>query len=148
MAVRLLYLVFCRVCGWLALLRSSTAAKDVEILVLRHENAVLRRTNTKPRLDWTDRAVLAALIRLLPRALRAHRLVTRPRCWPGIGGWLPATGLIHAGRAARRSMSRSPGWSSGWPPTTPAGATSGSAVNYAASGTGWVRPRSGGSSNT
>jgi len=76
MAVRLLYYVFCRVCGWLALLTSTSAAKDVEILVLRHENAILRRRYPKPRLDWTDRAVLAALIRLLPRALRAHRLVT------------------------------------------------------------------------
>jgi len=42
--------VFCRVCGWLALLTSTSAAKDVEILVLRHENAVLRRPNPKPRL--------------------------------------------------------------------------------------------------
>lgn len=76
MAVRLLYLVFCRVFGWLALLTSTSAAKDVEILVLRHENAILRRQHPKPRPNWTDRAVLAALIRLLPRALRAHRLVT------------------------------------------------------------------------
>jgi putative transposase len=76
MALRLLYLVFCRVLGWLTLLRSSSAAKDVEILVPRHENAVLRRTNPKPRSDWADRAVLAGLIRLLPRVLRAHRLVT------------------------------------------------------------------------
>jgi putative transposase len=76
MPLRLLYLVFCRVCGWLALLTSTSAAKDVKILVLRHENAVLRRQHPTPRLDWTDRAVLAALIRLRPRALRAHRLVT------------------------------------------------------------------------
>jgi len=76
MAVRLLYYVFCRVLGWLALLTSTNAAKDVEILVLRHENAILRRQHPKPRLDWTDRALLAALIRLLPRTLRAHRLVT------------------------------------------------------------------------
>jgi putative transposase len=76
MLLRLLYFVFCRVCGWLTLLMSTSAAKDVEILVLRHENAVLRRTNPKPRLDWADRAVLGALIQLLPRALRAHRLVT------------------------------------------------------------------------
>jgi transposase len=72
----LIYLVLCRITGWLALLTQTSAAKDVEILVLRHENAVLRRQNPKPRLDWTDRAMLAALIRLLPRALKAHRLVT------------------------------------------------------------------------
>ncbi len=74
MSFRLLYLIFVRVCGWLVLLGRSPASKDVELLVLRHEVAVLRRT--KPRLDWADRAVMAALIRLLPGKLRAYRLVT------------------------------------------------------------------------
>src|ERR1017187_7306776 len=65
-----------RLFGWLALLARSDTSKDVEILILRHEVAVLRRRVTRTKPDWADRAVIAALARLLPRHLRLHRIVT------------------------------------------------------------------------
>jgi Integrase core domain len=75
-SLRLLYLIFLQLVNLLLLLGRSSASKDVELLVLRHEVAVLRKANPKPRLDWTDRAVFAALVRRLPQMLRGHRLVT------------------------------------------------------------------------
>jgi len=75
-SLRLLYLIFLRLLNLLLLLGRSSASKDVELLVLRHEVTVLRRANPKPRVDWADRAVFAALVRALPTMLRKHRLVT------------------------------------------------------------------------
>jgi hypothetical protein len=71
-----LYLIFVRLVDGLVLLGRSSASKDVELLVLRHEIAVLRRNSPHPRPDWADRAVLAALVQRLPAMLRRHRLVT------------------------------------------------------------------------
>lgn len=76
MPARLLYLITIRVFGWLILLGRSQASKDAEITMLRHEVMVRRRQVARPAPDWADRAVLAALGRLLPNALRARRLVT------------------------------------------------------------------------
>jgi putative transposase len=74
--IRLVYLLMVRLFGWVALLPRNDVPKDVEILVLRHEDAVLRRQVARPKPDWADRAVIAALARLLPRHLRLHRIVT------------------------------------------------------------------------
>ena len=76
MQVRLIYRFGAAVLSWLELLARSSASANAEILVLRQEVAVLRRLNPKPRLEWTDRAVLAALSRMLPKGLRLHRIVT------------------------------------------------------------------------
>ena len=91
MARRLAYLMLARVLSWLALLARSEATKDVEILVLRHEVAVLRRHHPHPTVTWIDRAFLSALSRLLPTQLRRLRLVT-PRTllrWHAL--WVPRT---------------------------------------------------------
>jgi hypothetical protein len=102
-SLRLLYLIFDTICGWLVLPGPSTASKDIELLVLRHEVALLRPTKPKPRLDCADRAVIATLIRLLPEVC-------------GCTGWSPlgtvalppGNGPTRTGRDARRSTPRSP----------------------------------------
>jgi putative transposase len=70
-----LYLFFRQLMAWCGLLARSSRSKDAEILVLRHEVAVLRRQVSRPRLSWADRAVFAALTRLLSQAGRRHRIV-------------------------------------------------------------------------
>ena len=80
MQLRFAYLAVMRVFGWLALLARSDRAKDAEILLLRHQVTGLQRQVKTPRLSWADRAVLAALARLLPgRQLPQMRLIVSPR---------------------------------------------------------------------
>jgi putative transposase len=137
--VRLIYRSLATLLLWLALSARSSASKNAEILVLRHEVAVLRRGNPRPRMDWADRAVLAALARILPRALRARRIVS------------PATLLRWHRRMVTKKWTqpRAPGR----PPLpsalaelivqlardNPAGAWSGSRASCAASATGSAR---------
>ena len=75
-SLRLLYLIFGQLLSWLTLLGRTTSSKDIELLVLRHEVAVLRRTNPRPRLDWADRAAVRRADPVPPPSLRGHRLVT------------------------------------------------------------------------
>jgi len=131
--------MFVRMTGWMALLAHSAASKDVELLVLRHEVAMLRRRNPRPRLDWADRAVLAALARLLSRSVRMSRLVTPDTLlrwhrrlvrwrwtYPPKGGRLPVDDRLAV--LIERMARENPGWGyrsrascSAWNPTGPAG---------------------------
>jgi hypothetical protein len=107
-SLRLLYLIFSRLLGSLTLLGRASASKDIELLVLRHEVAVLRRTNPKPRLDWADRALFAALIRRLPTTLRGHRWSPRQQSYGGTASWSRRSGPTRTAPVAHPSTRRSP----------------------------------------
>ena len=98
MLFRLVYLLMARLFSWLALLARSAAAKDAEILVLRHEVAVLRRQIARPKPDWADRAVIAALARLLP--VGAENLLHQGRCSAERHRHSPASGAWRASLAS------------------------------------------------
>jgi hypothetical protein len=102
-----------RIFSWVALLAPSDAAKDAEILVLRHQLAVLQRQAKKPRMSWADRAVLSALIRLVPKADRHRlRLIVPPRTVLRWHAWLVKRRWTYRrhrpGRPATASRVRAP----------------------------------------
>jgi hypothetical protein len=108
--LRLLYRIFQQVLGLLVLMGRTAATKDVEILVLRHEVAVLRRTNPRPRLDWADRAVFAALIRRLPTRCAPTAWSPRAPSWAGTAASCAAGGPTRRGPDGHRSMMSSSVW--------------------------------------
>src|ERR1019366_5591267 len=80
MCLRFLFLLTTRLAAWLRLSRREEAWKTAEILILRHQVAVLqRRQPRRPRLNWADRALLAALLGVIPKARRQSlRLLVSP----------------------------------------------------------------------
>jgi hypothetical protein len=89
---KLAYLALCRSVQLLVLLARGDAAKDLEILVLRHQLTVLRRQVSRPRLEPSDRALLAAINRILPRTAGPASWSGRRRCYAGTAAWSPAPG--------------------------------------------------------
>ena len=122
MTLRLIYLIFCQLSAWIALLMRSEASKTAEILVLRHQVSLLRRQVARPQLTWADRAFISALARLLSKARRRSLFVTPgtllrwyadmiTRQWTGKHQWCgrPSTSPPLR-RVIVRMAAENPGW--------------------------------------
>jgi len=108
MSVALAYRLPVTVLSWLALLPRSSSAKNTEILALRHEVAVLRRANRRPRMSWTDRAILAALAKIMPKPCEPGGSSLPARYCDGTSGWWRRSGASPDRRDARRFLTISP----------------------------------------
>lgn len=142
MSLRLPYLIFCQLANLLVLLTRSSTSKDVELLVLRHEVAALRRANPKPRLDWADRAVFTELARKLSRCCGGIAWSHRAQSCASTGAWSPRNGRIRTASGVRLSRTRWPCRSSAWPRRTTVGDTNGSRASCSNSATTWEHRRS------
>ena len=140
MCLRFVFLLITRVAAWLRLARREERWKTAEILILRHQLAVLQRQQPRrPRLNWADRALLAALLNVIPKAhRRALRLLVTPdmivRWHRTSSAAAGAPGPCAAGPAGQRPGGASGHWSDGWPARTPAGGTAGSTASWPDSG--------------
>jgi putative transposase len=137
MCLRLVFLLITRLAAWLRLSRREETWKTAEILILRHQLAVLQRQQLqRPKLNWADRALLAALLGVIQKArwkglrllvtpdtiLRWHRDIVRRR---------RATRSMH-GKTGRPLAGTSGPWFSSWPARTPNGGTAGSTASWLA----------------
>jgi hypothetical protein len=102
-SLRLLYMIFVRLCGWLVLPGRASASKDIELLVRRDKVAALRRTKPRPRLDWANRTILAALTPLPPRTVRVHGVHPGAPSRGGTVAWSERDGPTRTGQAAHLS---------------------------------------------
>jgi hypothetical protein len=143
-ALTLIYQMFAKLLGWMVLHARSETAKEIEILVLRHQLAVLQRRTSRPRMNWTDRAVITTLARLLPARRRLDLLITPST----ILRWHRQL-IAHRWTTPHTRPSR-PAIPAGvralvvrLPPRTPPGATAASTVNSPASATKSAPPPSG-----
>lgn len=119
--IRLIFLFLVRMFGWLVLLARDDTAKDAQSLMLRRETAVLRRQVARPKPDWADHAVIAALAMLLPGRLRLHRIVTPGTLLTWHRRLVKKKWTYRTRRGGRRSQPRcARSWSS-WPGRTRAG---------------------------
>ena len=138
MCLRFVFLLITQVTSWLRLSRREEAWQTAEILVLRHQLAVLqRRQPRRPNLNWADRALLATLLGVIPKARRQGlRLLVTPdtilRWHRDIVRAAGPPGPCAEGAAARRPAGTSEHWSSGWPARTLNGGTAGSTASWPA----------------